>query len=228
MAEPNVFTRRQVLIIGGIFTAGAIFEAVRRTNAEHHKAASEAARTPGCILAPEQTEGPFYIDDHLVRRNISEGKPGVPLEMRLAVVDAKTCAPIPGAFVELWHADAGGNYSGFGPGAGDGTFLRGGVRTTDAGLATIETIYPGWYQGRTVHIHVKVHVHGNVVHTGQLYFDDALTDAVFKRKPYSRRGPRDTRNPQDAIYADGGRQSTLHVSPRGPGYVGRLALGIKA
>jgi len=132
-----------------------------------------------------------------------------------------------GATVEVWHADALGNYSGFGSGRGDGTFLRGGQRTNRYGLAIIDTIYPGWYTGRTTHIHVKVHAGGKVVHTGQLFFSDTLTDAVYKRSPYASRGARDTRNASDNIYGQGGRRSTLRVGTRGSGYVGRLTLGVK-
>jgi protocatechuate 3,4-dioxygenase beta subunit len=125
-----------------------------------------------------------------VRRNITEGKAGTPLRLRLSVLDASTCRPLKGAAVEVWHADAGGVYSGFGAGASSRTFMRGVQKTDAAGLAIFDTVYPGWYQGRTVHIHTKVHLGGNVVHTGQLFFPDA----VFKRSPYNRRPNRDQRN----------------------------------
>jgi protocatechuate 3,4-dioxygenase beta subunit len=109
------------------------------------------------VLAPEQTEGPYYIADEAVRRNITEGRPGTPLMLRAFVVNASSCKPIRGAAVDIWHADAGGVYSGFGQGAGNRTFMRGIQRTNAKGLALFRTVYPGWYQGRTVHIHVKVH-----------------------------------------------------------------------
>ena len=83
------------------------------------------------------------------------------------------------------------------------------------GIARFNTVYPGWYQGRTVHIHVLVHVGGNAVHTGQLFFDDALTDTVFARKPYSARGQRDQRNSDDSIYANGGSRSLLRMQAPG-------------
>ena len=93
-------------------------------------------------------------------------------------MNASTCRPIAGAAVDVWHCDAGGVYSGFGHGSGNRTFMRGIQRTNAKGIATFRTVYPGWYMGRTVHIHVKVHLGGRVVHTGQLYFPDALTDVV--------------------------------------------------
>jgi protocatechuate 3,4-dioxygenase beta subunit len=149
------------------------------------------------------------------------------LTLRLTVVDASTCRPIKGATVEIWHCDAGGVYSGFGEGAGNRTFLRGAQRTDAKGLARLRTIYPGWYQGRTVHIHVKVHVGGNVVHTGQLYFSDAVTDAVYTRAPYSSRPGRSTRNATDGIYASGGRRSLLALRKSGAGYIGTITMGVR-
>lgn len=188
--------------------------------------AAVASGAVRCVLAPEQTEGPYYIAGEKLRRNITEGKPGAPLTLRLTVVDVSTCRPIAGAAVDIWHADASGVYSGFGAGSGNRTFLRGVQRTNAAGVATFETIYPGWYPGRTVHIHVKVHVSGNVVHTGQLFFDDTLTDAAYRRLPYSRRPNRSTRNPTDSIFVNGGSRSLLAVRRSGAGYAGAITMGV--
>jgi protocatechuate 3,4-dioxygenase beta subunit len=146
--------------------------------------------------------------------------------LRLSVVDASTCKPIKGALVDIWHADAGGVYSGFGSGAGSRTFMRGIQRTDATGVATFQTVYPGWYQGRAVHIHVKVHLGGNVVHTGQLFFNDSFTDAVYKRTPYSKRPNRTTRNSNDSIYVKGGSKSVLAVKRKGTGYTGAVTMGV--
>ena len=186
-----------------------------------------AASGVGCILTPEMTEGPYYISGEKLRRNITEGRPGARLDLRLAVVDATTCRPIKGAVVDIWHADAAGTYSGFGAGASSRTFMRGVQRTDASGIAVFRTVYPGWYQGRTVHIHVKVHVGGNVVHTGQLFFSDSFTDTVYRRAPYNRRPNRDVRNAQDMIYASGGRQSLLKLARKGAGYVGSITMGVQ-
>jgi protocatechuate 3,4-dioxygenase beta subunit len=99
-------------------------------------------------------------------------------------------------------------------------------RTDRNGLARFRSVYPGWYRGRTVHIHVKVHVAGDVVHTGQLYFPDAVTDKVFRRKPYSRRGRRSTRNANDFVFAQGGRRSMLRLRKAGTAYVGSITMGV--
>jgi Dioxygenase len=180
-----------------------------------------------CVLAPEQTEGPYYLDDARVRRNITEGKAGVPLALRLTVVDASSCKPIKGAAVDIWHCDAGGVYSGTSvQGTEDERFLRGIQRTDAKGAALFRTIYPGWYQGRTVHIHVMVHIGGNVVHTGQLYFSDAVTDAVYRRSPYNSRPNRDPRNAGDSIYRNGGKRSTLKLARTGAGYTARITMGV--
>ena len=161
----------------------------------------------------EQTEGPYYVDDAAVRRNVTEGKPGAPLTLRLTVVNASSCKPIKGAAVEIWHCDAAGVYSGVSQqGTENERFLRGVQRTDAKGLAVFRTIYPGWYRGRTVHIHTMVHIGGNVVHTGQLYFADAVTDAVYARSPYNKRPGRDPRNSGDSIYRNGGKRSTLKLA----------------
>src|SRR5216110_3008967 len=180
-------TRRESLCRLGGFALGALGLAGLEARGTDAAAVS-------CILTPEQTEGPYYIAGEKLRRNITDGHPGAPMQLRTFVVDATTCRPIRNAAVDIWHADAAGVYSGFGSGAASRTFMRGIQRTNAKGLAQFRTVYPGWYQGRTVHIHVKVHVSGNVVHTGQLYFPDSLTDKVFRRKPYSRRPNRTTRN----------------------------------
>jgi protocatechuate 3,4-dioxygenase beta subunit len=188
--------------------------------------AAVASGAVTCVLTPELTEGPYYIAGEKVRRNITEGRPGAPLTLHLAVVNASTCKPVRGAAVDIWHADAGGVYSSFGQGSGNRTFMRGIQRTNAAGVATFQTVYPGWYQGRTVHIHVKVHVGGNVVHTGQLFFVDAMTDAVYKRSPYSKRPNRDLRNANDSIFVNGGSKSIVKVRRLGTGYSGAITMGV--
>ena len=189
--------------------------------------AAVASGAVSCVLTPEQTEGPYYISGEKLRRNITEGRPGAAMVLRAFVVDASRCRPIKNAAVDIWHADASGVYSGFGQGAGNRTFMRGIQRTNAKGLALFRTVYPGWYQGRTVHIHVKLHLGGNVVHTGQLYFPDATTDAVYKQAPYSSRPNRDVRNADDAIYRNGGRKSLLSVRKNGAGvYVATITMGV--
>jgi protocatechuate 3,4-dioxygenase beta subunit len=218
-------TRGSLLKLAGAFGAALGIGAVKGSWPSGEPAlASDAV---ACVLTPEQTEGPYYIANEKVRRNITEGRPGTPLTLRLAVVDAKTCKPIEGAAVDIWHCDASGTYSGFGAGQSSRTFMRGIQRTNADGVATFKTVYPGWYQGRTVHVHVKVHVRGNVVHTGQLYFPDRLTDAVYRKAPYSSRPNRDVRNADDMVFRNGGRRSLLSLRRNGAGYVGSIRMGVR-
>lgn len=225
---PRISRRDSLVRLGGLLAAAGAVGAWKVADEAGAGPAAVASGLVTCVLAPEQTEGPFYLDDHRVRRNITEGRPGVPLTLRLGVVDVSSCKPIKGAAVDIWHCDAGGVYSGTSTqGTEDERFHRGIQRTDAKGVALFRTVYPGWYQGRTVHIHVTVHVGGNVVHTGQLYFSDALTDTVYKRSPYSRRPNRTTRNAADSIYRNGGKRSTLKLVRSGSGYVGSIVMGVQ-
>jgi protocatechuate 3,4-dioxygenase beta subunit len=221
-------TRRGSLVRLGGFLATAVGAAGLKI--ETSDGAGPAAVASGdvtCVLTPEQTEGPYYIANEALRRNITDGRPGTPLLLRAFVVNASTCKPIKGAAVDIWHADADGVYSGFGQGASNRTFMRGIQRTNAKGLALFRTVYPGWYQGRTVHIHVKVHLGGNVLHTGQLYFPDSVTDAVYRKAPYTSRPTRDVRNAADSIYRNGGKRSQVKVTKNSAGvYVASIVMGV--
>lgn len=227
-------TRRSTLVrLGGLVAAALGTDAwlTGRADARPARGSGPAAVASGlvtCVLAPEQSAGPFVTGNDRVRRDIREGRPGVPLVLRTTVVNVSDCRPIRGAAVDVWHCDALGTYSGF---AQEGTagkrFLRGIQRTNRHGLAWFRTIYPGWYEGRTVHVHVRVFLGDDVVHTGQLYFPDALTDTVFRRPPYNRRPGRTTRNRDDAIFRNGGSGSMLRVEQSGAGYVARIAMGVQ-
>ena len=225
--DESTFTRRGSLLRLGGFVATALGAAgLESDSSEGAGPAAVASGLVSCVLTPEQTEGPYYIPDERIRRNITEGRPGTPLALRTFVVDASTCRAIKAAAVDIWHADAAGVYSGFGQGAASRTFMRGIQRTNAKGLATFRTVYPGWYPGRTVHIHVKVHLGGNVVHTGQLYFPDAVTDAVSRRAPYSSRPGRDTRNASDSVFRNGGKKSMLRVRRSNGIYVATITMGV--
>ena len=233
-------TRRASLLrlaglVGGAVGLRAFGSAAAR--AETAGTTGAGSGTVACVLTPETTEGPYYIPVGIRRRDITAGRPGTPLTLRLSVVDASTCRPIRGATVDIWHCDAGGLYSGYTRGSGGGgsrqrptdatRFLRGARTTGPAGVAVVDTIYPGWYPGRTVHVHVKVHVRGNVVHTGQLYFPETVTAAVYARTPYSARRNRDTTNAGDRIFGSGGARSMLRLRRAGKGYVGSITMGVQ-
>jgi protocatechuate 3,4-dioxygenase beta subunit len=175
-----------------------------------------------CVLTPELTEGPYYVADEKIRRNITEGKAGTPLLLNLTVVNASTCKPVKNAAIDIWHCDALGEYSGAVANNAGTNFLRGVQKTNVKGVATFKTIYPGWYRGRAVHIHVKAHIGGNVVHTGQVFFPAAVTNAVYQKAPYSTHGTTpDTLNANDSIFKNGGNKGMLALKKSGPGYVAR-------
>src|SRR4029079_3014322 len=208
----NRYTRRGSLArLGGLAAAAVGGKALLGPDGSSAGTSAVESGLVTCVLTPALTEGPYYIAGEKVRRDIRDGHPGTVLTLKLRVLNVATCSPIKNAAVDIWHADAAGNYSGFGAGASSRTFMRGVQRTDANGIATFTTVYPGWYQGRAVHIHVKVHVGGTVVHTGQLFFPDATTDAAYRRPPYRGRGARDVRNPADAIFRNGGRRSMLTV-----------------
>ena len=224
MEEP-ITRRRSLARLGGLLVAAAGGNALLAGGAAGGNKAVET-RAVQCVLTPELTEGPYYIAGEKLRRDIREGHPGTLLTLRLTVLNASTCKPIKGAAVDIWHCDAAGDYSGFGGGGSSRTFLRGIQKTDRNGLAVFTTIYPGWYRGRAVHIHVKVHVGGNVVHTGQFFFPDAVTAQAYKAAPYASRGNPDQLNAQDSIFVNGGKRSMLAVKKSGAGYVGSIALGV--
>ena len=231
--EARLTRRDSLLGLGGLAAAalgaGGVLAALDGQDAEAASSgpAAVASGLVTCVLTPEMTEGPYYLDGDKVRRDIREGRPGTRLDLATTVVDVSTCKPINGALVDIWHCDAGGTYSGFAQEGTDGkTFMRGIQRTNKSGLATFVTVYPGWYSGRTVHIHVQVSLGGNVLHTGQLFFPEALTDAVYKRAPYRSRPGRDTRNATDSIFRNGGSKSVLKIAKNGSGYVARMTMGV--
>jgi protocatechuate 3,4-dioxygenase beta subunit len=224
-------TRRASLVkaVGLVATAIGGASGMLRTEGAQASAGGPAAVASGavkCVLTPELTEGPFYIRNERIRRNITEGQAGTSLALHATVVSASNCSPIKGALLDVWQANADGNYSDFGDDLQSPPFLRGSQPTDASGLAIFETIYPGWYTGRAVHIHVKVHIGGNVVHTGQLFFPDSLTKSVFKAVPYAYRGPPDTLNASDPIYVNGGSKGMLSLTKAGAGYLGRITMGV--
>jgi protocatechuate 3,4-dioxygenase beta subunit len=158
-----------------------------------------------CQVYRRQTEGPFYIDDDLLRSDITEGKPGARLALAMTIVRAADCAPVVGAAVDIWQCDVDGRYSGYpnqlgGVDTTGQTFLRGTQVTDATGLAQFVTIYPGWYPGRTTHIHFKVRETGSEA-TSQLYFPESTTQQVYTQAPYATRGQKDTTNSADGVVA---------------------------
>ena len=235
-----LISRRQALILLG--TAGATM-VLQRPTVYSASAKSKDGTLPLCIVTPKQTEGPFFVDERLKRSDIrvdpSDGSitPGVPLRLtfRVSAIDGAGCKPLSGAIVDVWQCDAIGVYSGVndsGSQSSEGkNFLRGYQVTETNGSTQFTTIYPGWYPGRTVHIHFKVRVSAKSGRgqelTSQLYFDDGLTDRVHAQSPYAGRGPRTVRNQRDGLFRNGGRQLMLSPVQSGDGYLATFDIGLQ-
>ncbi|WP_369170585.1 intradiol ring-cleavage dioxygenase [Streptomyces sp. R28] len=245
--DKSITRRRAIAVTGGTLAAGGLAVAGYQTAfADAGTTATDAATTATTTTASESagscmtlmssvTEGPYYLDNALVRKDITEGKSGVPLTLRLTVVDATDgCTPVSGAAVEIWHCDAWGYYSGYttanpggsapaesedGSTADDNTYLRGYQVANAGGVVKFETIFPGWYTPRTCHIHLKVHTGGQkedgtyeggkVNYTGQLFFADDIAEEIFTLEPYSKHSGSYTTLDNDMVYDGGGASSGL-------------------
>lgn len=201
-----------------------------------------ATASSACVAVPEQTEGPYFVDEQLHRSDIrmdpTDGstKAGLPLDLAIVVsrLAAGRCEPLAGTLVDVWHCDHLGIYSDVQDphfNTVGKKFLRG-YQVTDAqGRARFVTIYPGWYEGRTVHIHFKIRSAAaerqGFEFTSQLYFDDTFSDQVFARAPYAGRGARRTRNMGDGIYRSGGAQLLLQPTRQGEGYAATFHVALQ-
>ena len=229
----SLLTRRQTLALGAAGSAALLSTDGR--SAVKSTRASPIPLSKACVLTPELEEGPFYFDAKLRRSDIREGHKGVPLRLQLQIVDVAGCAPLAGVRVDIWHCDARGFYSGE-EGQGDEgttstvgqTFLRGIQLSDSSGLVTFDTIYPGWYHGRTTHIHFKVFLGGGKVATSQLFFPDALNQFVYENvSPYTeRKAGRDVVNATDGDALDGGAASFCYVKEEPDRYLAGLVVGI--
>lgn len=224
----RVLSRRALVALLGLASGGLVLGRAR-------------AQAPVCVVRPEQTEGPYFVEERLHRSDIrsdpatGEISPGAVLQLTFNVSTLKggSCAPLPGAQVDVWHCDAAGRYSDVRDPGADTTgrkFLRGHQRTDAAGIARFTTIYPGWYPGRAVHIHFKVRTDPAAPRgrefVSQLYFDEALTDRVHAGQPYVGRGSGRVRNERDGLFRRGGPQLLLAVTPSGSGYAGTFELAL--
>lgn len=194
---------------------------------------------PSCVARPQQTSGPFFVEEALDRSDIRSDpasgavSAGVPLRLtfRVSRLDGSGCAPLTGATVHVWQCDATGRYSdigGWGGSTAGQKFLRG-YQTTDAsGVAAFTTIYPGWYEGRAVHVHFKIRTSGRHEFTSQLYFDDALSDRVFANAAYPPgAAARRMRNDRDGLFRTNGQQLLVDARQEAGGIVATFDIGLE-
>lgn len=230
-------SRREVMVLLGGASAAWLIGGLP-TNA---RAVPVTSQSP-CIVRPEQTEGPYFVDERLHRSDIRSDPtdkrvmPGTPFTLTFQIMGLRAghCEPVPHAQVDIWHCDAAGVYSDVeDPGfdTNGKKFLRGYQMTDAHGQAQFLTIYPGWYPIRTVHIHFKIRTasvaHRSFEFTSQLYFPDAVTDRVHAALPYSSSGPRRVKNQQDSIFRNGGDHLLLEPSPTNGGYTATFPIALQ-
>jgi protocatechuate 3,4-dioxygenase beta subunit len=178
--------------------------------------------------SPSLTEGPYFVDEDLNRSDLridpanGTTQAGVPLSLAINVAQLSSCSttPLTGAYVDIWHCNAAGVYSDVAAQSSTGSkYLRGIQSTNRQGNVYFTTIYPGWYQGRAVHVHVKVRLFNGFNETyeftSQFFFDETFTDEIFRQAPYTQKGARDTLNSTDGIYNGGSSTGTAIVSGSG-------------
>jgi protocatechuate 3,4-dioxygenase beta subunit len=221
----RILTRREVLaLLGG----GALVAGLKLPNLAAAQESMAAPDLPACVVRPELTEGPYFVDGQLNRKDIRVDpsdesiKEGLPLRLiyRVSDVTGGVCAPLVGAQVDVWHCDAQGVYSGVRDprfDTRDQMWLRGYQVTDENGTAEFITIVPGWYAGRAVHIHFKIRTDPEESRgyefTSQLFFDPEQIETIYAEPPYAAKGLPDTPNARDGIYRRGGDLLTLELVP---------------
>jgi protocatechuate 3,4-dioxygenase beta subunit len=248
--RPTTFDRRQALRLAGLAALGATAAACADDSSSAASGNSSttgrgstttsgaSGAASGCTLTPTQAEGPYYLDDDLVRADITEGRQGEPLSLMLTVVAADGCAPLADVAVDIWQTDADGVYSGFDQDNGTEevdargeTFCRGTQVTGADGTVSFTTIVPGWYGGRVPHLHVKVRPDDSTEATTQLYFPAPMIDSVYSEEPYAARGADPTSVSDDAVLnGDSSEMDTLTLAasgdPDGTGYSADFTIAI--
>jgi len=210
-----VLGRRDAITLLGVFGARVVGAGLLTACAPWEAHGAQSSGT--CVALPEQTEGPFFADNMPKRSDIRAGRLGAPLQLTLNVLLLKNggCTPLPGAHIDLWQCDAQGVYS-------EDSFLRGYQLTNASGTTEFTTIFPGFYSGRTVHIHFKIRSNPagprGYEFASQLYFDEATTERVHASEPYASRVGHRVPNQRDSIYRNGGDQLTLALAENGNGF----------
>ena len=241
----RVLSRREILASLGAAGAAALLpESLVAAGVPRRFVLPSGVTLPSCVVRPAQTEGPYFVDTKLDRSDIrSDPADGaicdgaaLRLGFQVSRLDGAACAPLAGALVDVWQCDAQGVYSGVKDinGFFDTTgkqFLRGHQITGRDGRAEFRTIYPGWYQGRTVHIHFKIRTDPGAQRgtefTSQIYFDDAQSDGVFARAPYASNTNRRVRNSGDGIFRSGGQRLLVDVAEEREGYAATFDVGLQ-
>jgi len=236
--------RRLIEILGGAGVAalsGCGGSSTSASSTSGSTSGTTSGTTASCVLTPELTVGPYFVDEKLNRSNLTTNTTdtnvlnATPLTLTMTIMEyaSSGCSALVGAQVDIWHADAAGIYSDESVENTTGqTFLRGYQITDSNGAVTFKTVVPGWYSGRTIHIHVMIRTlssSGSILteFTTQLFFDQTLLNALTTTlSPYSSRGVPDTTNAQDSIYSSA-TQLTLTNATSGGGCAASITLGVQ-
>lgn len=235
----NGLTRRQALTAAGTLGAGAALAGTgvlgKLGDGAESGIGPGVAEAASCVLTPSMTEGPYFVDELIKRSDVRDGQPGVPLNLTINVFNANdSCDPYSGAIVDIWQCSAQGSYSDISASGNGNTsgqnWLRGLQETDSGGQVKFTTIYPGWYQGRTIHIHLKVRTFsGNTLtynFNTQLFFSESITDQVLSNvAAYARSQTRGTTNSNDGIF-----DADMIVPLNGnysDGYSGSIDIGLQ-
>lgn len=229
--------------IGFIGVGSLLLNACKKTSTT--SGSGSGSSSSACLVAPDEVEGPYpyvggEITNPLQRVDITGGQTGLPLTMNFTVVNTNnSCAPVPGARVDIWHCNKDGYYSGYGSQTGGSlgtqsylgeTWLRGYQLADSNGKLQFTSIYPGWYQGRATHIHLEVYVSGILKKTTQITFPETISDAVHVTSLYAAHGINTIRNANDGIFSnsatDLANETVALTGNTSTGYTGSYTIGI--
>jgi protocatechuate 3,4-dioxygenase beta subunit len=226
-------TRREAIAAATVTGAAVVVGGDLLATDRSHEALAAAS----CVMTPELTIGPYFVEENLNRSDIRSDsggasvQDGVKLTLTMNIFNYDSdCAAVSDAKVDIWHCNALGRYSDESANNTSGhQWLRGYQTSDSSGQVTFTTIFPGYYSGRATHIHVRVRV-GSTDYTTQIFFTEDQTAAVNQRTPYSTNNSNGTRlkNTDDSIYQQGG-SNVLLITPSGDAssaLTGELSMGI--
>ncbi|MEX0444814.1 intradiol ring-cleavage dioxygenase [Xenorhabdus sp. SGI246] len=215
---------KQASITGAIFSLLPLIPTGALASSNNQSKREDDINIGVCEMTPEEMSGPYFINNKLLRRNITEDEPGIPLLLTMKIIDSVTCKPLDDIFIDIWHCNAMGKYSGWkyinpdlkAPSGDIGTisrtdestFLRGAQQTDKEGIVRFTTIFPGFYAGRALHIHlsarkanVQKRQEDKFYFVGQLYFPEDISEEVMMNDMYSPREVNRLKNEDDSIFS---------------------------
>lgn len=229
--------RRKLVTTSASLVGGALL--LKATSSFAEQTAPQKNDTGLCVLSQEEVSGPYFRNTKLIRRDITESEPGLPLLIKIKVVERNSCTPLHNVFVDIWHCNARGSYSGWShinpdleaepdnvgkiSRTDDKTFLRGSQQSDSQGILRFTSVYPGFYAGRATHIHLAIRKPSknqndtsHFAYVGQLYFPEEYNRNVYQLDSYTHRKIKPLSAADDEIYKKyHGERSVLNISTIG-------------